>query len=61
MRGYSQQGNVVFAKELARRYGDKGIVSTSVNPGNLKTELQRHVDPISRFLIVCPLFRPCYR
>ncbi|THH10679.1 hypothetical protein EW146_g8297 [Bondarzewia mesenterica] len=45
----SKHANVVFAKELARRYGDKGIVSTSVNPGNLKTELQRHMDPISRF------------
>jgi NAD(P)-dependent dehydrogenase (short-subunit alcohol dehydrogenase family) len=28
------QGNVVFATELARRYGDRGIVSTSVHPGN---------------------------
>jgi hypothetical protein len=24
---------VVFAAELSRRYGDEGIVSTSVNPG----------------------------
>ncbi|ETW78254.1 hypothetical protein HETIRDRAFT_411342 [Heterobasidion irregulare TC 32-1] len=52
----SKHGNVVFAKELARRYGDKGIVSTSVNPGNLKTELQRHLDPISRFLIQLVLY-----
>ncbi|KAJ7839280.1 hypothetical protein B0H13DRAFT_1911303, partial [Mycena leptocephala] len=27
-------GNVVFAAELARRYGTEGIVSTSINPVN---------------------------
>jgi retinol dehydrogenase-12 len=27
------QGNIVVAKELAKRYGDQGIVSTSLNPG----------------------------
>ncbi|EIM82656.1 NAD-P-binding protein [Stereum hirsutum FP-91666 SS1] len=40
----SKLGNVVFATELARRYGDKGIVSTSLNPGNLHSELQRTLD-----------------
>ncbi|KAJ6607901.1 NAD(P)-binding protein [Mycena sp. CBHHK59/15] len=41
---YSQSkfGNIVFSAELARRYGDQGLVSTSLNPGNLKTELVRH-------------------
>jgi hypothetical protein len=33
-RNHDLQGNVVFATELARRYGDKGIVSTSLHPGN---------------------------
>jgi hypothetical protein len=33
---------VVVARELARRYGDK-IVSTSLNPGNIRTDLQRHM------------------
>jgi hypothetical protein len=28
-----RQGNVVVASELAKRYGDKGIFSVSVNPG----------------------------
>ena len=36
------QGNVVVARELARRYGDK-IVSTSLHPGNIRTDLQRHL------------------
>jgi retinol dehydrogenase 12 len=31
----SWKGNVVFATELARRYGKDGIVSTSLNPGML--------------------------
>ncbi|KAF8915859.1 hypothetical protein CPB85DRAFT_1374853 [Mucidula mucida] len=35
------QGNVLFSQELARRFGDKGIVSSSLNPGNLASELYR--------------------
>ncbi|KAI0052000.1 NAD(P)-binding protein [Auriscalpium vulgare] len=38
----SKLGNMVVARELASRYGDS-IVSTCVNPGNLKTELQQHL------------------
>ncbi|KAI5118896.1 hypothetical protein M0805_002812 [Coniferiporia weirii] len=34
--------NVMFARELAKRYADQGIVSTSCNPGNLRTNLQRY-------------------
>ena len=34
---------VLFSRELAKRYGDQGIVSVSLNPGNLKTDLQRHL------------------
>ncbi|EIN12422.1 NAD(P)-binding protein [Punctularia strigosozonata HHB-11173 SS5] len=33
----SKAGNIVFANELHRRYGAEGIVSTSVNPGTLRT------------------------
>jgi retinol dehydrogenase-12 len=36
------KGNVVVARELARRYGDK-IVSTSLHPGTVRTELVRHL------------------
>ncbi|KAK7449211.1 short-chain alcohol dehydrogenase [Stygiomarasmius scandens] len=34
---YSQSkfGNILFANELARRYGEKGMVSISLNPGML--------------------------
>lgn len=55
------QGNVVFAKELARRYGDQGIVSIAVNPGNLATDLQRHGSKFKQFLTVSrPSHLPSY-
>jgi retinol dehydrogenase-12 len=47
------QGNVVHAKELARRHGDK-LVATSCNPGNLKTDLQRHLPSWQHWFIVRP-------
>ncbi|THU94703.1 NAD(P)-binding protein [Dendrothele bispora CBS 962.96] len=48
--GQSKFGNIVFSNELARRYGDKGIVSTSLHPGNLRTELPRHLPAIVPYL-----------
>jgi hypothetical protein len=42
---------VVVARELARRYGDK-IVSTSLNPGNIRTDLQRHMPHWQRSIVV---------
>ena len=50
------QGNVLFARELARRHGDK-IVSTSLNPGNLKTDLQRHLPGWQATLLVRAIVR----
>ncbi|KAJ3518733.1 hypothetical protein NMY22_g13531 [Coprinellus aureogranulatus] len=38
----SKLGNVLISNEFARRYGDQGIVFTSLNPGNLDSELGRH-------------------
>ncbi|KAG9221386.1 hypothetical protein CCMSSC00406_0009835 [Pleurotus cornucopiae] len=38
----SKYGNVVVARELARRYGDQGIVSISLHPGSINSELARH-------------------
>ncbi|KAG8214670.1 hypothetical protein J3R82DRAFT_9748 [Butyriboletus roseoflavus] len=47
---YSQSkfGNVVFASELDRRYRTEGIVSISLNPGNIRSDLQRHMGSIIR-------------
>ncbi|GBE85822.1 NAD-P-binding protein [Sparassis latifolia] len=38
----SKFGNVVFSNELNRRYASQGIVSISLHPGIIKTELARH-------------------
>ncbi|KAF8998888.1 NAD(P)-binding protein [Hymenopellis radicata] len=48
--GHSKYAMVVYATELARRYGDDGIVSIGINPGNIKTELQRHMGPAQRWM-----------
>jgi retinol dehydrogenase-12 len=45
------QGDVVVAKELARRYGDK-LVCTSLHPGNIRTDLQRHMSGWTNTLLV---------
>ncbi|KAE8449339.1 hypothetical protein EG329_008240 [Mollisiaceae sp. DMI_Dod_QoI] len=42
--GQSKVGNVLLAKEVARRYGDQDVIGVSLNPGHLKTGLQRHGD-----------------
>ncbi|EIW79062.1 NAD(P)-binding protein [Coniophora puteana RWD-64-598 SS2] len=46
----SKFGNVVFALELTRRHGADGIVSTSLNPGNIQSDLQRHIPKLARKL-----------
>ncbi|KAI0633469.1 NAD-P-binding protein [Trametes polyzona] len=46
----SKFATVVFSNELNRRYGDQGIISVSLHPGNLKTEAQRHVSSIEKVL-----------
>lgn len=28
------QANIVLAREVARRYGDKGVIAVSLDPGN---------------------------
>ena len=37
----------MIASELQRQYGDKGIVSIAVNPGNLDSELYRHLPKLA--------------
>ncbi|KAK7451072.1 short-chain alcohol dehydrogenase [Stygiomarasmius scandens] len=50
--GHSKFGNIVFSNELARRFGDKGVISTAVHPGNIKSELHRHLPSITSILMV---------
>jgi NAD(P)-dependent dehydrogenase (short-subunit alcohol dehydrogenase family) len=54
------QGNVVFALELAKRYEDKGIISTALNPGNINSDLPRHVvaqipSIVKQILVIHPV------
>ncbi|KAG8980275.1 hypothetical protein FRB94_011995 [Tulasnella sp. JGI-2019a] len=53
---HSKYGNVVFSNELAKRYADQGIVSNALNPGNLRTELQRHLTPLRERLLSFTLY-----
>ncbi|KAL3961020.1 hypothetical protein ACCO45_006137 [Purpureocillium lilacinum] len=44
----SKVGNVFLAQDTARRLGSKEVLSVAVNPGFIKTELQRHMPaPVS--------------
>ncbi|KAJ6585086.1 NAD-P-binding protein [Mycena capillaripes] len=54
--GQSKLGNVIFSNELSRRYAEQGIVSVSLNPGNLKTELQRHLGGFVRAILNTTLY-----
>ncbi|KAN0136172.1 NAD(P)-binding protein [Lactarius tabidus] len=55
----SKFGNVVVARELARRYGDK-IVCTSLHPGNIRTDLQRHMAWWKITLFYWTMYPPSY-
>jgi NAD(P)-dependent dehydrogenase (short-subunit alcohol dehydrogenase family) len=37
----SKLGNIVLSNEFARRYGEQGIVSTSLHPGLIETDILR--------------------
>ncbi|KAF1840309.1 short-chain dehydrogenase [Cucurbitaria berberidis CBS 394.84] len=47
----SKGGNVLHAVEFQRRYKQDGIVSVSLNPGNLASDLQRHISPLQAFFV----------
>ncbi|KAI2626761.1 short-chain dehydrogenase [Hypoxylon sp. NC1633] len=44
--GASKAGNYYQATEFARRYRKDGIVSVALNPGSVKTELDRHASSV---------------
>ncbi len=43
--GRSKSANAHFSRELARRYGDAGLLSFAVHPGGIQTDLGRHLTP----------------
>lgn len=42
--GQSKTANALFARELARRAGPGGLLSFSVHPGGIMTDLARHLN-----------------
>ena len=48
MLDFFLQGNILFSNELARRYGSEGIVSTSLHPGAINTELSRNTGSLTQ-------------
>ncbi|KAL4947473.1 NAD(P)-binding protein [Aspergillus filifer] len=59
MENYMQSkvGNVFLANETAKRAGGDGVLSLSVHPGLMKTELQRHQLALVGFTMVI-IFKP---
>ena len=51
MYAQSKACNYLLGAEAANRYGKDGLISVSWNPGNLKSELQRHLNFIVAFII----------
>lgn len=49
--GQSKAGNYFLASEFAKHHAKSGIVSVSWNPGNLRSELQRHLPKIQAVIV----------
>lgn len=58
--GQTKVGNILFAVSTQEKYGDDGIVSVAFNPGNLKTELQRHSNRLMVKLAESMLYPPMF-
>lgn len=58
--GNSKMGNILTANKFHRLYASQGLVFASCNPGNLKTELARHVPSLTKRMIQFLLFPPEY-
>ncbi|KIK68020.1 hypothetical protein GYMLUDRAFT_36831 [Collybiopsis luxurians FD-317 M1] len=49
--GQSKLGMVLISSELARKYGDQGVVAISLHPGGVKSELLRHINPVLAWIV----------
>lgn len=56
--GVSKAGNYLHATEFAKRYRADGVVSIPLNPGNLKSDLYRHMSPLLGFIIKNVMLHP---
>ena len=48
--GQSKLANLLFAKELARRFAGTRKTANAVHPGVIKTNLGRHMNPVASFV-----------
>lgn len=46
--GQSKMANLLFSKELARRFAGTKKTSNAIHPGVIKTNLGRHMHPVAR-------------
>lgn len=49
--GQSKLANVLYASELARRYGEQGILAVSIHPGVFHTGLVENLSLASRVFV----------
>jgi len=56
----SKLGNIQVSNEFAKRYGEQGIVSMSVNPGNIRSDIQRYLSPFEYFVLNTILYPISY-
>ena len=49
--GQSKLANILFTRELAKRLKDSGVTANSLHPGAIKTELDRHINPLLKLLL----------
>ncbi|KAI0823262.1 NAD(P)-binding protein [Trametes gibbosa] len=56
--GQSKLGNAIVANQTAKRYKDKGIIAISVNPGNIQSDLQRHMPTVVRKMMYATILHP---
>lgn len=54
----SKAGNVLHALEYSRRHASEGIVSIVLNPGNLASDLQRHLNSVQAWIVSLMTYPP---
>ncbi|GHG48161.1 short-chain dehydrogenase [Flavimobilis marinus] len=55
--GDAKLANILFAKELDRRFGDRGITAVAFHPGVVRTSFASDTTSLMRFLYRTPLAR----
>ncbi len=63
---HSKLANVMFAHELARRYGKDGITAVSCNPGSVRTDIfneaqSRSIIYYLAYRVIYPLLKLVYK